>query len=332
MRYSALALLLGLSSLACVACGGSSPKPQPVTSAKFVRAQPAPESPRSRPVVIPVPQPPRFSGQFKPLPSGSAALANKAQVEPKQVIADANRKAAQVPDEHGYFNAVLQYAFEPGTLFQVYTAPMRVTDIVLQPGEKIVGQPASGDVVRWILALGKSVEGGLEQVHVYIKPTRPDLETNLAINTDKRTYLLELHSYAETYMAAVKWRYPQDEVARMETQAAELDVAARSSSPIVALDSLNFNYATQVIKGSPGWTPVQIFDDGRRTFIRFPATMLVREAPALFVLRDKETQLVNYRQKGDFYVIDRLIDSAELRVGQQDQEIVRIVRTTSFKG
>jgi type IV secretion system protein VirB9 len=54
--------------------------------------------------------------------------------------------------------------------------------------------------------------------------------------------------------------------------------------------------------------------------------MLVREAPALFVLRDKETQLVNYRVKGDTYVIDRLVDSAELRVGQRDQEIVRIER------
>ena len=329
MRHFVFVSLLGLSSLAC----GASPKPQPVSSAKFVRAQPAPESTRSRPVVIPVPQAPRFSGQFKPLPSASASTsASTKPAEPKQVIADANRKAAQVPDEHGYFNAVLQYAFEPGTLFQVYAAPMRVTDIVLQPGEKIVGQPASGDVVRWILAIGKSIDGGLEEVHVYIKPTRPDLETNLAINTDRRTYLLELHSYAETYMAAVKWRYPQDEVARLETQASEQDVLDRSSSPVVALDSLNFNYATQVIKGAPGWTPVQIFDDGRRTFIRFPATMLVRESPALFVLRDKETQLVNYRQKGDFYVIDRLIDSAELRVGQQEQEIVRIVRTKFFKG
>jgi type IV secretion system protein TrbE len=88
----------------------------------------------------------------------------------------------------------------------------------------------------------------------------------------------------------------------------------------------NFNYSIQVIQGHPAWTPLQAFDDGRRTFVRFPPAMLVREAPALFVLRDKETQLVNYRVKGDTYVIDRLVDSAELRVGQQDQEIVRIVR------
>jgi hypothetical protein len=30
--------------------------------------------------------------------------------------------------------------------------------------------------------------------------------------------------------------------------------------------------------------------------------------------------------KNDFYIIDRLIERAELRVGQKDQEIVRITR------
>jgi type IV secretory pathway VirB9-like protein len=60
-----------------------------------------------------------------------------------------------------------------------------------------------------------------------------------------------------------------------------------------------------------------------------PQAMLVREAPVLFVLREGETQLVNYRVKGDTYVVDRLIDSAELRVGQQDQEVVRVERASS---
>src|SRR5262249_48107247 len=137
---------------------------------------------------------------------------------------------------------------------------------------------------------------------------------------------LELHSFETTYMAAVQWHYPQDEIAKLEAQGNALDERDRDAAPIVSLDSLNFNYVIQLVKGKPMWTPVQVFDDGRRTFIRFPQSMLVREAPALFVLRDKETQLVNYRMKNDFYVVDRLIDSAELRVGQQDQEIVRLVR------
>jgi type IV secretion system protein VirB9 len=56
--------------------------------------------------------------------------------------------------------------------------------------------------------------------------------------------------------------------------------------------------------------------------------MLEREAPALFVISSTgDTQLVNYRVKNDTYVVDRLFESAELRLGQKDQEIVRIVRT-----
>jgi type IV secretion system protein VirB9 len=242
------------------------------------------------------------------------------------VVTEANRKAAQAPASSDTFNSIVQYSYEPGTLYQVFAAPMRITDIALEPGEKILGQPASGDVVRWLLALGKSMDHGIEQWHVYLKPTRPELETNLAINTDRRSYLLELHSYADTYMAAIVWRYPEDELAHLQTQAAELAADEKSTAPVVSLNALNFDYTIQVIQGSPAWTPLQAFDDGRRTFVRFPPAMLVREAPALFVLRDRETELVNYRVKGDTYVIDRLIDAAELRVGQQDQEIVRIAR------
>ena len=312
-------------ALAMAACGGS--PSQPKTTAHYVKAQAALDPPRPKPVVVEVPASRHLQGQMKPMPA-KVSDAPKVATVPQEVVATANRNAAQAPDERAYFNAIMQYAYEPGTLYQVFTAPMRVTDVILQPGEKILGQPASGDVVRWVLALGKSMEAGAEQWHVYLKPTRPDLETNLAINTDRRTYLLELHSYPSTYMAAVKWAYAQDQIARLESENQALDTQEKSSAPIVALGALNFAYAVQIAKGKPVWTPVQVFDDGRRTFIRFPQTMLVREAPALFVLRDKETQLVNYRMKGDFYVVDRLIDSAELRVGQQDQEIVRVVRTT----
>jgi type IV secretion system protein VirB9 len=243
-----------------------------------------------------------------------------------QLAADANHKASQAPDKSDYFNAIVQYAYEPGTLYQVYAQPMRITDIALEPGEKILGEPASGDVVRWLLALGKSMQGGVEQWHVYLKPTRPDLETNLAINTDRRSYLLELHSYEGTYMAAIVWHYPEDELARLQAQAAELAGQEKNAAPVVGIDALNFNYTIQVVRGAPVWTPVQVFDDGRRTFVRFPSAMVLREAPALFVLRDTQTQLVNYRVKNDTYVIDRLIDAAELRVGQKEQEIVRIAR------
>ena len=320
--------------LTCVCAQGACARaPQP--GAVYVRAQPAPEPPP--PPAPTLDRPPDATGpgsihpapgQLKLLPGRAPAgsAATKTRPSPLQLAADANHKASQAPDRSDYFNAIVQYSYEPGTLYQVYAQPMRITDVALEPGEKILGQPASGDVVRWLLALGKSMDRGVEQWHVYLKPTRPDLETNLAINTDRRSYLLELHSYESTYMAAIVWRYPQDELARLQAQASELAAAQKNAAPVAGVDALNFNYTIQVVSGTPSWTPLQVFDDGRRTFVRFPAAMVLREAPALFVLRDSQTQLVNYRVKNDTYVIDRLIDAAELRVGQKDQEIVRIVR------
>jgi len=311
------ALALGLSACA-------SPQTHRTT---FVRAERAPDPPPPAPIVVEMPAAQGGGGaQLKPMPTASPKIARPAPVSPAQVVLEANHKASAAPDRGDYFNAIVQYSYEPGTLYQVYAAPMHVTDIVLEPGEKILGQPASGDVVRWVLAVGQSVDRGLPQSHVYLKPTRADLQTNLVINTDRRTYLLELGSYPDTYMAAVTWHYPQDEIAQLQLQADAAASQQRASAPVVSLDALNFAYTIAVEHGSPVWTPLQVFDDGRKTFIRFPPAMLAREAPALFVLRDSETQLVNYRVKGDTYVVDRLIESAELRVGQQDQEIVRIAR------
>ncbi|MGD0679048.1 MAG: P-type conjugative transfer protein TrbG [Polyangiaceae bacterium] len=305
----------------------------PQGAAVYVRAKVAPDPAPSPALIVRASEPVPASSQLRPMPGRPKATGafapgapNLTRPSPLQVVADANRKASQAPASSDTFNAIVQYSYEAGTLFQVFAAPMRITDIALEPGEKILGQPASGDVVRWLLAMGKSMDHGVEQWHVYLKPTRPDLETNLAINTDRRSYMLELHSYADTYMAAVVWRYPEEELARLQREAADLATEEKTTAPVVGIDALNFNYTIEVIQGSPAWTPVQAFDDGRRTFVRFPQAMLEREAPALFVLRGNETELVNYRVKGDTYVIDRLFDSAELRVGQHDQEIVRIAR------
>lgn len=307
--------------LVVIATGCASRQPPP----QYVRAVPEKDPPR-QPAVIEVPKPMPIPGQLRRVPAHDVKRAEKQS--PSDVIADANRKAALGPDRDGYFNAIMTYDFTEGALYQVYAAPLRLTTIELQPGEKIVGRPAAGDTIRWIMDVGRSGAGSTEQEHLYIKPTRSGLSTTMVVTTDRRTYYLELHSFEDTYVAAVRWRYPQDEVTQLETAAAREDSVARATTATnVNLDALNFAYRVSVEKGKPSWVPVQVFDDNRKTFIRFPSTMLNREAPALFVVSStNDTQIVNYRVKNDYYVIDRLFERAELRVGQQDQEIVRIVR------
>ena len=72
---------------------------------------------------------------------------------------------------------------------------------------------------------------------------------------------------------------------------------------------------------------MRAFDDGRQVFIEFPSDIRVGEAPPLFVLGDKgQAELVNYRMRGRYYVIDRLFAAAELRLGEKPQSVVRIKR------
>jgi P-type conjugative transfer protein TrbG len=311
-----------LALLATTACASREPP-----HAQYVRAAPLPEAPRGT-VVVEVPKPVPMLGQLKPSPfRGRPAKADKAS--PSDLIDDANRKAASGPDADGFFNAIMTFDYNPGALYQVYAAPLHLTSIQLQPGEKIVGKPAAGDTIRWVMGVARSgAPGGDQQQYLYIKPTRAGLNTTIAINTDRRTYYLELHSYENTYMAAVQWRYPHDELEQLEASSAHDEaIAAATTATNISLESINFSYRVSVEKGKPTWTPIQVFDDGRKTFVRFPASMLTREAPALFVLSSTdETQLVNYRVKNDYYIVDRLIDRVELRVGQKDQEIVRISR------
>lgn len=255
-----------------------------------------------------------------PLPVASATAKPG---KPWRVIEKANKSSAQNPHAYGYFNSIMNYDYVPGFLFKVYTAPLRITDIQLQPGEKIIGTPVAGDVVRWVLGTGQSVQDGKEQQHLYVKPTQPDLKTTMVITTNKRTYHIELHSYKETYMAAVTWNYPQESLALQQEREKE------TTETGVSIERLYFDYDIDVKKGrKPAWLPEKIFDDGRKTFIRFPEDMLNREAPVLFVMGRgaKEGQLVNYRMKNDYYVVDRLFDRAELRLGTKKQTIVEIER------
>ncbi len=234
-------------------------KPAP----RYVRAQVVKEDP-PKPAIVEVAKPVPIPGQLKRLAPSANKRGAIAKLRPSEVIREANRKATEGPSPEDYYNAIMTYDYTPGTLYQIYTAPQKLTDIQLRPGEHLVGKPATGDNIRWVLARGASSSGGVEQQHIYIKPTRPDLETTLCINTDQRSYILELHSYEDAWMAAVAWRYPQEEIAQLEaTLEQQQQLAQATTASGVPIDKLNFNYGIAVMGGRPQWQPLQVFDDGR---------------------------------------------------------------------
>jgi len=77
----------------------------------------------------------------------------------------------------------------------------------------------------------------------------------------------------------------------------------------------------------PAWMPAAVMTDGVRTFLTSPPSVPAGEAPALFALApDGKAQLVNYRQQGGLWVVDRVLHAAELRVGGRRPQVVRIER------
>jgi type IV secretion system protein VirB9 len=126
-------------------------------------------------------------------------------------------------------------------------------------------------------------------------------------------------------MAALSWSYPQDELLAVR----RAQEAAAAATPVAAgleIERLNFGY--EITGDRPNWRPLRAFDDGRQTFIEFPPSLAVGEAPPLFLVDERgEAQLVNYRLRGRYYVVDRLFDTAELRLGTKRQQVVRISQT-----
>ena len=75
------------------------------------------------------------------------------------------------------------------------------------------------------------------------------------------------------------------------------------------------------------------FDDGEKVYIQFPQGIAQGELPPLFVIGAQgDGQLVNYRFRAPYYIVDRLFGAAELRLGGDMGEVVRIERTDGKRG
>ena len=324
-----LRLLLAISALALTtACATT--ELDPIDPAAFVAATPI-EDDYDRPVeivetAVALPLP----GQMMPVGEAGERrriirTAVTADTDPAETIAQGRQSALIEPSVDGYVNAIQVYPYTEGALYRLYASPGQVSDIALQPGEELVSVSA-GDTVRWVVGDTISGAGATSRAHVLVKPISAGIRTNLMIATNRRTYHLELESVEGGYMAALSWRYPADELAGLT---ARNDRAiAREAGSIergLTLEGLNFDY--RMTGDNPAWKPVRVFDDGRQVFIQMPEDIAMTDMPPLFVLgEDGDAELVNYRLRSNYYVVDRLFRAAELRLGERNQTVVRIAR------
>lgn len=322
-RWYAMAVM----SLLVTGCATQPPVEIPLDN--WMTAQVLPEAPKPMEIVE-VPKVLPLPGQLKPVstPMVSKLVATEA-ADPQQRIVRANAAARVEPSQKNFINATQVWPYSADALYQVYASPERITDVALQEGEELISVSA-GDTVRWVI--GDTTSGGVtnQRVHILVKPSREGLQTNLIINTNRRTYHLELTSTAETWLASVSWDYPLDKLVALKTTNARAESAAAVIEGL-ALERLNFRY--DITGDSPSWKPLRAFDDGEKVYIQFPGGISQGELPPLFVVGTKgDAQLVNYRVRSPYYIVDRLFSVAELRLGgEKDMKSVRISRIDATK-
>lgn len=255
-----------------------------------------------------------------PVESGAEPLTGR------RAIAAANAASRASSREDGFVGSVQVFAWSPGRVFEVWTAPLRVTTLSLAPGEILITK-AAGDTVRWQIGEAVSGAGAGRRTHIMLKPLQRGLETNLVLTTNRRVYLIDLKSGApDAFNPAVSWDEGPDALAADRPIEAE-PLAAATPAVVLPAGDLDGRYRIEPQGRRARWTPTSVFNDGVRTFITFDPDLQVDEAPVLFVIAaDGQAEMVNYRQIGGLYVVDRIFDRAELRLGDRRPQIVRIRR------
>lgn len=156
-------------------------------------------------------------------------------------------------------------------------------------------------------------EGETRRSVLLLKPESDKLQTTILLTTSLGLYHIEAYAHAKSYVASVAWIHPQRQV-------------AAPPPPPPSLQRYQIRVMTTT---APAWTPSASWDDGTKSYIRSPDALRVTDAPTIYVLSavpDAEPALVNYRQKGTTFVIDRILqpgEAFELKSGEQSVRVER---------
>ena len=231
-------------------------------------------------------------------------------------------------------------------------SPLQVCTIALEPGEVVAEDGVhGGDTARWNISPSTVGTGDKMITYVVVKPRSSGLETNLFLTTDRRAYMIKLVSAETEWMPILSFDYPAGEAGdwasyrkRVATAQKPATTTTRrtsssrssgsgsssrsaSSGGGANLAKLNFNYS--ITGDNVQWRPVRVYTDGRKTYIQFASNSFPGGAPALVALdRGGKSQMVNYRLSGDRYVVDQVLQRADLVAGTgRNQSRVRLTLT-----
>lgn len=219
---------------------------------------------------------------------------------------------------------LVTFEFDEDQTYLILTRPKSVTHIQLRPEERVMSL-FSGD------SAGFTIESSANRNHVVIRPKYEGLTASLTLITTERVYPIMLRSTAQEggkWYQRVTWNFQNmiledrgDSVMGKSLGLKEPQNDAEASQSVVALEKIATDYQ---IEGEAEFKPVNVFDDGVRTFIRFPEGL--QNLPAVFGVYDGEAKLVNFNVDKKYVVIQGVQPELLLKMGKTTVKVRKIVK------
>jgi len=214
--------------------------------------------------------------------------------------------AAQEPEPSKGDSRIRYVTYDPNNVVLIYSRIGASLLIQFAADEQLVDM-VGGDVEAWGAASTKARNG------IFLKPAALAPETNMQVITDRRTYNFEvkLAPKGKLNYFTVRFRYPEDErkAASITRQADEVRALLDAGAP-----AGNRNYTVQ---GASELAPIEAWDDGRTTFLRFRARASI---PAIYVALgdgDALEQIESPTTQDDVVQVPGVRRKLVLRIGKQ---------------
>ena len=255
-------------------------------------AQAAPQQAPADPVEAPAQEEPAMAQDAPPEPVQAVPQPAPAEVGQAAAVPQAPSAVVQPP--------VLQPAMDRRMQLVPYD-PNRVVTLSVSPGFASIVELAEDERVE-NLVVGNSaawqVSANRRGDRVIVKPLGGAAPTNMVVLTATRRYVFMLDPFGETSFV-MRFTYPQP-----------VQTAAASVVP----------ETTYKMRGDKVLFPLAMYDDGRRTVIRWSAQ---HPLPAVLAVNGREERLINGRMVGEDFVIEGASPRYKFRYGSANATAIR---------
>lgn len=216
-------------------------------------------------------------------------------------------------------DSISRYSYEDGKIFAVRAGLGIATTIELDPADAVLDYSA-GFSSGWDIVRRDSL--------FYVKPKNVDVDTNLLIRTQKRSYIIELQVVAsdwrkldEARREGVQYRVVFDYPKAEGTEALQAEQPTQVDDAVEPQRTYNYRYEVST-KTKRAWlVPANVYDDGQFTYLRLmpPDGLPSSSFPTVFGRNERfdEDFVVNSSVDGNTLVVHGIYPFLVIRHGNE---------------